>query len=320
MKTRIRKLRRKRVWIPLGVVALLAYPVSMNWHGLAEGIPYLIDGARYEPAAAHPIGKDGPLAVTYELVTASSRERMDIIKRELTAASVSFQGIPVAEGYENIFVPGDLSGEVLIIEAHYDKLVDDPAFHAATDNTGSVVALLAAIRDLKDELPGRPVAFLFTALEERWLVGAYHFIEYAEREDFRINGAVCFDMVGRGRSVIATPAGKVGFRFHVPFYGWRLYTGEGFVDVPQVWPIDESMRKAYLPGVPAYRAFLTCSDANAFLENRIPAVHVIGDNFWHNQQVWSQYADTVDRLDEQDLLAAKDLIERIVRRLETSER
>ena len=80
------------------------------------------------------------------------------------------------------------------------------------------------------------------------------------------------------------------------------------------------MRNAYLPGVPAYRAFLTCSDAIAFLENQIPAVHVIGSNFWHHERVWSQYTDTIDRLDEQDLLASKDLIKQIVRGLDKTDR
>ena len=87
-----------------------------------------------------------------------------------------------------------------------------------------------------------------------------------------------------------------------------------------IWPMAESLREAHLPSVPTYRAFLSCSDANAFLENDIPALHVVGSNFWHHERVWSLYADTVDRLDEQDLLASKDLIEQIVRRLEKPSR
>jgi hypothetical protein len=309
-------LRRKRVWAPLCVVAaVLAYAISMNWHGVVEGVPYLIDGACYEPVAENPISRDGEFGVVYELVSASTRERMRIIKRVLTESGVDFEAIPVAEGYENIFVPGDLSEEFLIITAHYDKQVDDPTFHAATDNTGSVVALLAAIRELKDELPDRRVAFLFTALEERWLVGAYRFIKYADAQGYRIGGVLCFDMVGRGRPVAATTAETVGFRFHIPFYGSRLYTGRGFEDVPRLWAIDQSLTKTYLPGVPTYKAFLTSSDAIAFLESDIPAVHVIGGNMWHCERVWAQYTDTVDRLDQRDLRRCADLIKAAVAKM-----
>jgi len=44
-------------------------------------------------------------------------------------------------------------------------------------------------------------------------------------------------------------------------------------------------------------------------------VHLEGDNLWHADQVWGRKTDTLDRLDEQALLACKRLIEDLVKRL-----
>lgn len=316
MKALLRKLRLKRVWIPLSLIVLfLTYAIFVNRHSLCEGLSYLIDGIFYEPVSNYPVRSNGPFRLAHKLVSLSSLERMKAIKRTLSENGIDFQAIPVAEGYENIFVPGKLSKGFLLIEAHYDKRVDDMAFHAATDNTGSVVVLLAVIRELKDELPRRPVAFLFTALEERGLVGAFHFIEYARQRGYRVEGALCLDMVGRGRPVIATSANAAGFCFHIPFYRSMLYNGREFSDVPDLWPIDRSMLNTYLPKTRTYKAFVSCTDASAFLRMEIPALHLEGDNMWHADQVWGRNTDTIDRLDERALLECKSLIEQLVRKL-----
>ncbi len=316
MKMLVQKLRLKRVWIPLSFVVLfLFYTIHVNRYSLPEGVGYLLDGIVYDPISDHPVREDGPFGVTHELVSLSSKERMETIKRTLFEHGVKYQAIPVAEGYENIFVPGDVSNGFLLIEAHYDKEVDDPAFHAATDNSGSVAVLLAAIQSLKEELSKRPVAFLFTALEEQGLIGAFHFINYARQQGYHIEGTLCLDMVGRGNPVVATSANAAGFHFHVPFYGSILYNGRRFADGPDFWPIDRSMVSTYLPKTRTYKAFLSFTDANAFLRMGIPAIHLEGDNMWHAAQVWGRDTDTIDRLDERDLIECKNLIEHIVRKL-----
>jgi hypothetical protein len=317
MKALLRALRLKRVWISLIVVSCaIACTALLNGHGLREGIAYLLDGVHYQPVSEHPIRKDGPFGLAHRLVSLSSLERMSAIKRTLSHIGVRFEGMAVARGYENIFVPGDLSKGFLLIEAHYDKAVDAPAFQAATDNTGSVVILLETIRLLREELPNLPVAFLFTALEEEGLTGAFHFIENAQRRDYRIKGALCLDMVGRGKPVVATSAEAAGFRFDVPFYGSVLYNGRTFARGPRVWPIDTAMRDTYLSRIRVYKAFVSYTDASAFLQRGVPALHLEGANMWHADQVWGRYTDTLERLDERDMLECRRLIEQVVKQLD----
>ncbi len=319
MKSLFRALRFKRVWISLSAVSCaIAYTALLNGHGLREGIAYLLDGVHYQPVSEHPIRKNGPFGLAHRLASLSSLERMSVIKRTLSHMGVRFEPMAVGRGYENIFVPGDLSRGFLLIEAHYDKAVDAPAFEAATDNTGSVVILLATIRLLREELPNLPVAFLFTALEEEELTGAFHFIENAQRRGYRIECALCLDMVGRGKPVVATSAEAAGFRFHVPFYGSVLYNGRTFARGPRVWPIDTAMRATYLPRIRVYRAFVSYTDASAFLQRGVPALHLEGANMWHADKVWGRYADTLERLDERDMLECRRLIEQIIKQFDGS--
>jgi hypothetical protein len=53
----------------------------------------------------------------------------------------------------------------------------------------------------------------------------------------------------------------------------------------------------------------------AFIDAGIPVVHLEGNNMWHADQVWGRYTDTIDRLDEQDLLQCKKLVENLVKKL-----
>ena len=253
------RLMLKRVWIPVSLLVLfMVYAITVNWHGLCEGIGYLVDGLVYESAARHPIRKTGEFGLAHKLVSLSSHERMEAIKRTLTAYGVHFEAIPVADGFENIFVPGKLADGFFLIEAHYDKAVDEPAFQAATDNTGSVVVLLAAIKALKDELTARPVAFLFTALEESGLSGAFSFVEYASHRGHHIQAALCLDMIGRGRPIVMTSASSAGFCFHIPFYKSMLYNGRKFTNAPDRWPLHKPLLDIYFPNcIRTYKAFVS---------------------------------------------------------------
>ena len=308
--------RRRRVWMPLAIVSAAIVCVGLiNRHALSEGMRYVFDGVVYEPVSERQIERDGPFGITYELVSQTSRERSDAIKRRLSELGVDHEAIPVADGYDNIFVPGEISDVFLLIDAHYDKVREDPEYQGATDNTGSVAVLLAAIEELGEELPNRRAAFLFTALEETGLRGAYRFVEVAKERDYRIDGVLCLDGVGRGPPVLATIAPAVGLRFWLPFWGWKLFDGSKVRDAPQVWPIDEAIRSTYVPQVRTNRAFLANTNANAFLTNGIPSVHIWGGNVWHGDQTWHSNSDTVERLDEDDLMQVKDVIMAAVERL-----
>jgi len=314
MKTLAPKL--KWIWLSLSLfVLIVGCVIVVNWHGFREGLAYLAEGMQYTPAAQYPVQKTGPFGLAHDLVSLSSYERMATIKHTLAEYRVPFETIPAGHGYQNIFVPGKLDKGFLILEAHYDKEMDDPTFQAATDNTGSVVVLLSAIQTLKDEIAERPVAFLFTALEERGLSGAYRFIDYAGQRKYQIRGVFCFDMVGRGNVIAATSASTAGFCFHIPFYKSMLYNGRKFKDVPRILPFENALLETYLGGMQTLKAFVSYTDANAFLKHNIPAVHLEGDNLWHADQVWGRKTDTLDRLDEQALLACKRLIEDLVSRL-----
>jgi hypothetical protein len=308
------KMRRKRVWVPLALaLALLAYSVSANWFSLAEGVPYLVDGLSYEPRAAHPVTQDGPLRHLYDLARTSSHGRMEVIKRALAADGIAFRTLQTEGGFENIFVPCQPPGPFVLIDAHYDKDMEEADFQAATDNAGSVAVLLAVIHDMKDELKASRVAFLFTPLEERGCLGAIYFTQFVQCENLDVSCAVCVDCVGRGAPVLMTPADRAGFRFHIPFYGSRLYDGRSFGAAPARHPVDVGTLPEPLRKLPVQRAFLSYTDANAFLAAQVPACHIMGANMWHADQTWGKYSDTADRLDETDLQKATDILEDLVR-------
>jgi hypothetical protein len=320
MKWLLSRLERKRVWIPLAVLlAFLVYGVAINWFSLTEGVPYLLDGLAYEPASDHPVTADGPFHLAHQLVVASSLARMEIIATTLTADGVRFEALPVDRGYKNIFVPGLISGSFVLVEAHYDKQIDDPSFQAATDNTGSVAVLLAAIHEMKDELPTCRIGFLFTALEEQGLVGARYFVRESRRRGMSIAQAVCMDGIGRGSPLLMTPAERAGFRFSIPFYRSVLYDGRSFGDDPAKHAVDAAQLPPPLRGLKVQHAFLSCTDADAFLEFGMRTCHIAGGNMWHLDQTWGRYSDTLERLDELDLQETKALVVSLVRYSRLSE-
>ncbi|MBT8370284.1 MAG: M20/M25/M40 family metallo-hydrolase [Deltaproteobacteria bacterium] len=274
-----------------------------------------MNGIQYKPKAHHPVRLNGPFHITHELVSLTSFERMNTIKRVLKNLQVPFETIPAGYGHQNIFVPGRLEDGFLIFEAHFDKDKEDPSFQAATDNTGSVAVLLAVIETLKTDIGKLPVAFLFTALEEQGLRGALRFINVAVARNYNIKGVFCFDMIGRGQVVAATSGSTAGFCFRIPFYKSMLYNGREFKDAPRIIPFEHQFLENYLPEVSTLKAFVSYTNANAFLGHNIPAVHLEGDDLWHADQVWGKYTDTIERLDEQSLWECKQLIENMIRRL-----
>jgi hypothetical protein len=76
------------------------------------------------------------------------------------------------------------------------------------------------------------------------------------------------------------------------------------------------MRDTYLSRIRVYRAFVSYTDANVFLQRGVPALHLEGANMWHADQVWGRYTDTLERLDERDMLECQRLIEQVVKQLD----
>jgi hypothetical protein len=76
------------------------------------------------------------------------------------------------------------------------------------------------------------------------------------------------------------------------------------------------MRDTYLSRIRVNRAFVSYTDASAFLQRGVPALHLEGANMWHADQVWGRYTDTLERLDERDMLECRRLIEQVVKQLD----
>ena len=306
--------RHKRVWIPSALLAgyLLLF-VIVNLRALYEGVGYFRDGMRYEPVAEHPVQEDGPFGVVHELIELTTQERAKLIEAKVRELGYTYEAIEVQDGHVNLFVPGKIDEPFLLLTAHYDKLFDRPEFHAACDNTSSVVLLIKALEELKEEFAERRVAFLFSAMEEQYLQGAYHFAKLARERGYRIEGVVALDILGRGEPALMTSGQGNGFTFRVPPLGQFTYNGYQFYRTPRTWPVHDELLPTQTFGLREHHAFITYTDATAFLAEGYPAVHVMTHNMWHNEHIWNNNNDTVEKLDEEALQRHLDLVLKIVR-------
>jgi Zn-dependent M28 family amino/carboxypeptidase len=172
--------------------------------------------AERDPLAADSIMADVAALCAPELAGRGAfqeggRRAADYMARELAAAGLRVIRQPVPGGAENVIgVRGDLSGEVVIVSAHYDHLgvQSGGVFPGADDNASGAAVLLALARALSGEPGGRAILFIAFGAEEQGLVGSSAYLEKPIVPVERTSAVVNFDMIGRQffEAGAATPA------------------------------------------------------------------------------------------------------------------
>jgi hypothetical protein len=196
-----------------------------NWRSLREGVRYLWHMLTWRPSAVEPIASDGPFGNCYELVQGDNAARCQLITDTLRTIGLGWEEIPVPqEAIPDLFIQFGPDGPTTLFVAHYDKSRETPTYQGAADNTAAVSVLLAAARDLVTRPPTRPVAFLFTAAEERGLKGARAFLDWSRDSNVAIAEVINLDMLGRGILALR-PSALPGFYFWLPLFGLLVFDG-----------------------------------------------------------------------------------------------
>ncbi len=266
----------------------------------------------WDPDDARPVDPDGAFEVCHDLVGLTNAARQDLIVRWLRDLNLPPILIPIPdELLSNVLALLHDNGPYTLFVAHYDKSRETAEYQAASDNTAAVCALLAAARDLADNPPGRPVAFLFTSGEERGLRGARSFMSWADAEGLAIEEVINLDMIGRGK-LASRPSALPGFYFWLPGLGQMVFTGREIMR-GQPYPSPDPALIAHLKAVLGdemviYQRFTARSDSNVFQAAGIPTVSLSSDNMYYLDLVWERDADRLELLDERNLDLARRLV------------
>jgi hypothetical protein len=196
-------------------------------------------------------------------------------------------GTPAANVLAVLPGRGDLTGQALLVTAHYDHCGTHPEqvapgadaiFNGADDNASGVAAILLIAEELttrRESLPAshRTIVFVAFDAEERGLRGARHYADHPPWPLEATSAVLNFDMVGRLR-------------------GGKLYVG----DAPSCQRFSDILRDIeQRSGLTIEARFggIARSDQAVFLERKIPAVHF-------NTGLFAEYHrpdDEVDRVD-----------------------
>jgi hypothetical protein len=201
----------------LARVALAALAVGCGSHAAAIRTPSPPPAiAEREPLAADAIMADVAALCAPELAGRGAfqeggRRAADYMARELETAGLRVIRQPIPGAADNVIgVRGDLSGEVVIVSAHYDHLGvhDAGVYPGADDNASGAAVLLALARALAGEPGGRAILFIAFGAEEQGLVGSSAYLEQPLVPLDRTVAVINFDMIGRRffEAGAATPA------------------------------------------------------------------------------------------------------------------
>jgi Zn-dependent M28 family amino/carboxypeptidase len=246
------------------------------------------------------------------LVRLGNAARGDAIVGCLRDLNLTPTLVPIPdEPLSNVLALLHQEGPYTLFVAHYDKSRETAAYQAASDNTAAVCALLEAARDLAESPPRRPVAFLFTAAEERGCRGAEAFLSWAGARGLDMVEVINFDMIGRGK-LASRPSALPGFYFWLPGLGQVVYNGRGVArgkPYPSPDPGLISRLKALLgDDLVTYQRFTARSDSNVFQAAGIPTVSLSSDDMYYLELVWERDADRLELLDADNLDLARRLV------------
>lgn len=294
------------------VALMLGILFGRNLRSLLEGLNYLRHRLTWDPYGVRPVDPTGPFGVCHDLVRLTNAARQDLIVRCLRDLDLTPILIPVPEEpLSNVLVLLREGGSYTLFVAHYDKSRETAAYHAASDNTAAVCALLAAARDLAHRPPRRPVAFLFTSAEERGLKGAHSFVSWARDQGLAIAEVINFDMIGRGK-LAGRPSALPGFYFWLPGLGEMVYNGRG-IGRGQGYPpphpqLISRLKEVLGDDLVIYQRFTARSDSNVFQEAGLPTVSLSSDDMYYLDMVWERDTDRLELLDEDNLALARRLV------------
>lgn len=309
----------KRVLAAPGILlgVLLAFFVLFNLNSLDDGIAYLQDMAAYAPKPSQPLDARGRFGICEQFVTLRNAQRAQFIANYLDARGIAYERLPIYDsGFDNFWIPFAAQGTgttpvaYTIFSAHYDKFFNDPAYHGAQDNSAAVCMLLVAAEELSKQRPARPAAILLTGEEERGLVGAKAFYEYATQNDVRVESVLNFDSIGRDGLAARASGARSGFVFTIPPVGEFVYDGREFAPAssyrqPDARRVEQMQRFA---PVVLFDRMVASSDGTYFQDRGWDAVNLTSDNIYYLDQTWHTYADRIEQVEQTNLERALQLV------------
>ncbi len=283
-----------------------------NWRSLIEGVRYLKHMRTWQPEAVQPLRPDGPFGICHELVALTNAERYERLASWLRESGLEPEFFPVPdEPLPNVLVRFDRGGPYTVFAAHYDKSRETPTYQGASDNTAAVSVLLTVARHLSQNPPRRSIALLFTAAEERGMLGAKSFVADLGQQPWTVDGVVNIDMLGRG-AIATRPSAPSGIYFWLPLLGTFVFDGRK-LRRGRSYPLPDRGLIARLEQTTGlrlvrYDRFTAYSDSVLFQEAGLPTVSLSSDDMYYLDRVWDRDADRVELLDEHHLLLAQRLI------------
>ncbi len=314
----------------------------INFRSVIDLTKFLTGNSNYVYKSTDPVTKDSDYKILYELVNLNqdltiiphsyfSNEpcynkvlpanekinyyRMLFILKCLDTLEVKYDTIWVQDKYSkapvytcDIFIKPNETNDFTLITAHYDNL-KIPGYQGALDNSASVAILLNTIRNCKEIVEAKNVAFLFTTLEEVGFMGAQEFLAYSKERNFKMNKVICLDGIGRGNlSAMNNGIGSFGFKFRDYFFREKLFTGYTLKDCPDYLKVDKSIIDLEKYNIKVLRSFLSSTDSRVFIKDGIPTIHLTSSDIPHFLKVMHTNSDRIDGLHYKSLKKCQEIL------------
>ncbi|GAB4121901.1 MAG: hypothetical protein Fur005_13370 [Roseiflexaceae bacterium] len=306
-----------RRWVGRAVAAWVGAFLWRNWSGLIEAAAYGRDLLYWQPERVRRVERHGPFGILYDLVEATNIQRCSLIQHELAKAGVAVQSQPVpGADHPNLLVRYGPQGPLTLFVAHYDKSRETPTYQAACDNSAAVAVLLALVQYLAADpvRARRPIGVLFSAAEERGLLGSQAFLAHAQATGIAIAEVINCDMLGRDRIAIR-PSARSGVMIDLPLFGWVVYDGRQIQHAEPYSQPDAALvaRLQHLAGrdLVVYRRFTATSDSNIYQAAGIPTVALSSSNMAYLDRIWERDSDRIELLDQAHLERALHVLQRV---------
>ncbi len=308
----------KRVAGIAGVVVLgiLLLVIAVNLPSLDDGVLYLQDMAAYRETPPQRLDEGGRFGFCHQFVTLRNAQRAQFIQNFLDARGIQYELLPIESSgtmrtsFSNIWVPMGEGGPRTIYSAHYDKVFDEPDYQGASDNSAAVCMLLVAADELRKNRPAKPIAFLFTGEEERGLVGAMAFYDYATQNGLEVGEILNFDSMGRGGISARASGERSGYAFTIPLLGEYVYDGREFAPASAYRQPDAGLLARIQAIVPVmhFDRMVAKSDGTYWQDRGWNAINLSSDDIYYLDQTWHTYRDRVELLDEGNFEQAVELM------------
>jgi len=296
----------------LAVVGLVLLAlVVFNWNSLDDGLRYVRDMVAYKPPPAVALDPAGKFGFCEQFVTLRNAQRAQFIENYLDARDIPFKRVPIQDtGFNDILVRYGDAGPYTVFSAHYDKRYDDPEYQGASDNSAAVCMLLVAAAELAQSSPARPTAILFTGEEERGLLGANAFYDYAMANSLPVAEVVNLDNIGRDGLASRASGERSGYAFTIPVLGEFIYDGRTVEPSQPYQQPDSALLDRLSAVVPLarYDRMIAKSDGTAWLNKGWNAVNLSSDNVYYLDITWHTYGDRTELLDQANLERALALV------------